>query len=352
MAQTGTKKAGINSRIVLGVVWLPVGLAMIATPAWVFWTRLGAILGGHPATIGILAGVAALGVVAVAWAILSLIQGGRYDRVGDPDRPRPRTPQQQRRRAELRLAISVPALIVAIGLVIGTAYVRPFEAEPVAVAALRSDSRVLVTERLTWYELAPARKDKAGDVVQPTSGLIFVPGARVDPRAYANLLRPVAAAGYLVLVLREPLNFALPNSTHPEAVLDVHPKVRYWTMAGHSLGGVNAAAFTDREPRINGLLLYASYPAAAMNRMDLRVMSVSGSRDGLATPADIAANKSKLPPQTRYVEIDGAVHSYFGDYGDQPGDGVATVNRSGSQAVIVKATIALLASIPPPPKRR
>ncbi len=345
-------QGGINSRIVLGVVWLPVGLAMIAAPAWVFWTRTGAILGGHPATIFIFAGVALLGVVATAWAILALVQGSRYDRYGDPDRPRRLTPMQQRHRRELRLALSVPALIVALALVVGTAYARPFEAEPVAVAALQSDAKVQVTERLTWYEMTPGRRDKSGDLVPPTSGLIFVPGARVDPRAYANVLRPVAAAGYLVVVLREPLNFALPNSTHAEAVIDVHPRIRYWTMGGHSLGGVNAAAFTDRDTRINGLLFYASYPGAALNRMDLKVMSISGTRDGLATPDKIAANKPKLPPQTQYLAIDGAIHSYFGDYGLQPGDGVATVNRTGSQAIIAKGTIALLASIPPPPKRR
>ncbi len=185
--------------------------------------------------------------VATAWAIMLLVQGGRYDRYGDPDRPRPLTPQQQRHRSELRLALSVPALIVALGLVVGTAYARPFEAEPVAVAALKSDAKVEVTERLTWYEMAPGRRDASGDLVQPTSGLIFVPGARVDPRAYAKLLRPVAAAGYLVVVLREPINFALPNSDHAESVLEVHPEVRYWTMGGHSLGGVNAAAFADRD---------------------------------------------------------------------------------------------------------
>lgn len=345
-------QAGISSRIVLGVVWLPVGLALIAAPVWIFVTRTGAMLGGHPATIGILAGVALLGIVATTWAILLLVQGDRYDRYGDPDRPRHLTRQQQRKRSELRLALSIPALLLALGLIVGTVYVRPFEATPVAVQALRSDARVQVTEQLTWYEMAPARRNASGDLVQPTSGLVFVPGARVDPRAYANILRPVAAAGYLVVVLREPLNFALPNSTHAESVIDVHPRIRYWTMGGHSLGGVNAAAFADRDTRVNGLLLYASYPAAALNRMDLKAMSISGSKDGLTTPDDIEASKAKLPRQTRYVVIDGAVHAYFGDYGDQPGDGVPTVNRVGTQAVIAKATLALLASIPPPPKKR
>jgi hypothetical protein len=54
------------------------------------------------------------------------------------------------------------------------------------------------------------------------------------------------------------------------------------------------------------------------------------------------------------VVIDGAVHSSFGDYGDQPGDGTPTVDRSAAQAEISKATLALLAAVAPPapPKKK
>ena len=164
-----------------------------------------------------------------------------------------------------------------------------------------------VDERLTWYEMTPGRRNASGDLVQPTTGLIFVPGARVDPRAYAHILRPLAAAGYLVVVLREPLNFALPNSSHADSVLSVHPKIRYWAVGGHSLGGVNAASYADRDPRIDGLLFYASYPASALNRTDLKVTSISGDRDGLDHAGDIAEAKPKLPVRTKYVVIKGGV---------------------------------------------
>ena len=54
--------------------------------------------------------------------------------------------------------------------------------------------------------------------------------------------------------------------------------------------------------------------------------------------------------------IDGAVHSWFGDYGDQPGDGTPTGDRAAAQAKMVEATQALLASLtpppPPPPKKK
>jgi hypothetical protein len=69
----------------------------------------------------------------------------------------------------------------------------------------------------------------------------------------------------------------------------------------------------------------------------------------LTTPDDIEASKGKLPPETSYVVINGAVHSSFGDYGDQPGDGIATIDRSAAQSEITKATLALLAALAPPP---
>ena len=79
------------------------------------------------------------------------------------------------------------------------------------------------------------------------------------------------------------------------------------------------------------------------------MVSVSGAADGFATPADIEASKGKLPPDTSYVVIDGAVHSSFGDYGEQAGDGIATVDRSAAQSEITGAALALLASLTPPP---
>jgi hypothetical protein len=46
------------------------------------------------------------------------------------------------------------------------------------------------------------------------------------------------------------------------------------------------------------------------------------------------------------------VHAFFGDYGDQPGDGTPTISRADAQAQIQQATIELLASLAPKPKTR
>jgi pimeloyl-ACP methyl ester carboxylesterase len=234
-------------------------------------------------------------------------------------------------------------------LVLALAYARPFVATSTATAALRSENGVRLSDRLGWYELIPARKDSAGDDIRPTAGFVFVPGARVDSRAYAHVLRPLAEAGYLVVVLKEPFGFANVDPDHGKKVLDLHPEITHWVVGGHSLGGVVAAALADDDDQVEGLMLFASYPADPIIRNDLKVVSISGTADGFVTPADVEASRANLPPNTSFIVINGGVHSTFGDYGDQPGDGIPTIERSTAQAEISKATLTLLVEVVPPP---
>lgn len=345
---------GTTSRIALSLCWLPVGTTMLGVAIWLIWTRWSTLLNGHPAMLATAVVVGLLGVVAVIWAIGSLTVGARYDTyVDDEDTGMPRrlTRAQQRRRAMVRIALGVPALIVCAALTVGLVWARPLPAAPIAVAAMRSGDDIEVSDRVTWYEMKKVRVNAKGEEIEPTVGLVFVPGARVDPRAYANILRPIAEAGYLVTVVKPPFNLALPNSTQPDSVIEIHPEIRYWAVGGHSLGGVAAAAYADDHP-VTGLLLYASYPASEMARNDVITTSISGTADELATPGDIAEAKPKLPEATRYVVVEGGIHAFFGDYGDQPGDGTPTISREDAQAQIQQATIALMASLTPKPKKR
>jgi pimeloyl-ACP methyl ester carboxylesterase len=346
MAQPGT-----ISRVVLAILWLLLGGTMIAVPVWLGWTRWQAILNGHPAMMAatILCGL--LGFVAVAWSIASLALGGRQDREGDPDHPRRRSEAQIRRGAIWRIVLAIPALI-ACGVLVGLlAWARPIQAAAIATAAMRSENNVLVTDKVGWYEMQLARKDKSGKVVKPTTAVLFVPGDRIDPRAYAALLRPLAQSGYLVAVLKTPFGVPLARPAQAEGVLRVHPEIKYWAASGHSAGGTAAASFADAHPQINGLILYASYPARKLDRTDLKVLSVSGSADSLVNPSEIDASKADLPRSTSYVTIPGAVHSDFGDYGRQPGEGAPTIDHPTAQAHTQQVTLTLLASLTPPPSK-
>lgn len=337
---------GETSSKVLAAAWLVVGAALVLVPVWLGWTRWQVVLSGHPSMLALAIASGLLGIVAIAWAIATLLLG---DRLPPAHQPR-RTPQQLANRATWRIAIAVPALLICVVLAASLAWARPFAATPIAVAATHSSATVRIADRLGWLELVPIRRTPGGDPIRPTIGLVFAPGARVDTRAYAHILRPLAEAGYFVAILKEPLGVSMLQVNHAQAVLDVHPEINHWSVGGHSLGGVAASRFADSHPRVEGLLLFASYPSGALKRTELKVLSVSGTADRLTTPSDIEDAKADLPPGTQYVRIQGATHSSFGDYGEQRGDGEPGVPRHQAQAEIQKVTIAFMAGLAPKTK--
>jgi hypothetical protein len=211
---------------------------------------------------------------------------------------------------------------------------------PEAVAALQSDSAVRVRTQ-PWLVFEP---------ITPTvqTGLIFYPGARVDARAYAPAAHALAAAGYLVVIPPMPLNLALFGLDKAGEIEAAYPQIRHWALGGHSLGGAMAAQYAYNHPdRVQGLVLWAAYPAAGSSLADRPLVAavVSGSQDGLATPAKVEAARSLLPATTRWVTVAGGNHAQFGWYGPQDGDGVATSTRADQQAQTVAVTVAVLRAL-------
>jgi pimeloyl-ACP methyl ester carboxylesterase len=78
------------------------------------------------------------------------------------------------------------------------------------------------------------------------------------------------------------------------------------------------------------------------------VLSLAGSEDGLSTPQKIADNRHLLPQDADLIEISGASHSSFGDYGPQPGDGTPTISDQDMIARITDAAVPFLEQTPVP----
>ena len=94
-----------------------------------------------------------------------------------------------------------------------------------------------------------------------------------------------------------------------------------------------------------GLLLFASYPATDMAGFPAKVLSISASNDGLATPAKTDASKAMLPKGARFPVIEGAVHADFGDYGAQSGDGQPGIGHDRARAAITADSLAFMESL-------
>ncbi len=62
----------------------------------------------------------------------------------------------------------------------------------------------------------------------------------------------------------------------------------------------------------------------------------------MATPDDIEASADDLPADSEFVAIEGAVHSQFGDYGPQAGDGQPTISHDEAREQISKESVAFV----------
>jgi hypothetical protein len=229
-------------------------------------------------------------------------------------------------------------LVVVIGFVAwGLIIPSPMQE---ALAYMQTDSRVSVTDE-PWLVFQPTDG-------YPTTGLIFYPGGRVDPRAYAPMAQLIADQGYLVVIVPMPLNLAVFGSNRAASVIQSYPEIQHWVIGGHSLGGSMAAAYADKnDDQIDGLVLLASYPAGSNSLTDnkLMVASIYATQDGLATKDKIDASRELLPADTNWVQIDGGNHAQFGWYGNQSGDLPATISRKEQQAQVIRATLELLKQV-------
>jgi len=231
------------------------------------------------------------------------------------------------------------ALGVSLSLIIlsGAGFILWAEITPQpgldAVQALQSSGAVRVSVNGS-LQFQP----KGDDI---NTGFILYPGGRVRAESYAVLCHRIASEGYLVVVPRMPLHLAVFDINAAEGLMREHPDIDHWVIGGHSLGGAMAAAFAERQPAsVEGLILWAAFPGdnTDLRESGLEVLSIYGTRDGLATPEEITGAAEQLPEDTRWVEIQGGNHAGFGSYGRQRGDLSATISLESQQKIIVRAT--------------
>jgi hypothetical protein len=236
------------------------------------------------------------------------------------------------------LLVVVVLLIVSSAGFIGWASF-PLGPGKAAQTSMQPDTVVSVETIQGWTVFRPTG-------IQVNTGFIFYPGGRVDYRSYAPILRSVAQQGYLVVLVPMPLSLAFFSPNKADEVLAALPEIQNWALGGHSLGGAMAARYCFNHPeKIQALILWASYPADtdSLANQNLSVLSIFGSEDGQVKK--IEASTPLLPADTTWIKIDGGSHAQFGDYGLQPGDGLARISPQQQWDQVASATVAFLLKI-------
>ena len=243
-----------------------------------------------------------------------------------------------KRRFKIIIGILLAVTIVLVGFVVWA------ETPPAPMLetydALEPDSEVIVSTS-DWLVFQPVISNKS-------VGFIIYPGGRVDFRSYAPMAHRIAAEGYLVVIVKMPINLAVFGVNIASEVIKSYSQIGSWVIGGHSLGGTMAAQFAHENPsEVKGLVLWAAYPASGtdLSEDNLLVTTIHGSNDGLVSDSQIEDSLNLLPDSTLRIEIVGGNHAQFGWYGDQGGDNAATITREQQQSQIFDATLQLLESV-------
>ena len=230
------------------------------------------------------------------------------------------------------------ALLVLPAATIGCAvYLNDYyRADPVAIAAFAP------AEEIREYTL------EDGTIIctpeQPRAGLVFYPGGKVEHTAYLPLMWACAAEGLLCALVEMPFRLAVLDVDAAAAIPAQFPDTDRWYIGGHSLGGAMAAAcLADHTSTFDGLILLGAYSTTDLSAASLDVLSLYGSEDGVLDREKYEENRKHLPAGYTEQVIDGGCHAYFGTYGQQAGDGDASISPE-TQITLTAAAISAFLS--------
>lgn len=229
------------------------------------------------------------------------------------------------------------AMAIIVALVLVTAWYLFSYYKAVDVEKyLQSDGSVSVTEKSYGLFFDGKGEDNI---------LIFYPGAKVEYTSYAPIMRELAENGVDVALIKMPFNMAIFSISAADKVeTDGYSSV---FVGGHSMGGAMAAKYVEiTERNIDGLIFFAAYTASDLSEKGTPVLSLYGENDEVLTFAKVIDGR-ELVDKDVYKEIciEGGNHAYFGSYGEQKGDGRASISHDAQWEIAVKETLAFIKSI-------
>lgn len=195
----------------------------------------------------------------------------------------------------------------------------------------RADNQALaILDKTDVYEMDNYIELKADSDI----GFIFYPGGKVESLAYLPLLDSIRNQGINVYLVNMPFNLAVFNINAADTIIEKYPNINQWYIGGHSLGGAMASQYLNKnEEKFEGLIQLSAYP---LNDSESNVLILYGSNDKVLDLEKLSSFNS--------VKIKGGNHAYFGNYGEQDGDGTATISREDQQSITVEAILEFIHS--------
>ncbi|MGL4611758.1 MAG: alpha/beta fold hydrolase [Trueperaceae bacterium] len=196
-----------------------------------------------------------------------------------------------------------------------------------------SNVRVTLNDDARHYiEITPTN-------TEATTLFIFYPGGLVRPQSYQWLGVALAPLGIRTVIPVFTADLAVTAPNRAGELMAKFPSERV-VLGGHSLGGAMVARYALKTAnQVDALVLLAAFSAASddLSELELPVLVLAAERDEVATLEEVKAGLARLPPNATFNIIEGVVHSFFGRYGPQRGDGLPTITREQAEKEIISS---------------
>lgn len=160
------------------------------------------------------------------------------------------------------------------------------------------------------------------------TAIIFYPGAKVEYTSYLPLFMNLSSKGIDCYLVEMPFNLAFFGINSADSIIE-NSNYSHYFMAGHSLGGAMASSYVNKTDNdINGLIYLSSHSSVGI---DVPVLSIRGTNDGIINLTSYQKSKSLMKNNYTEILINGGNHAQFGYYGNQSGDGQASITAKSQQ---------------------
>lgn len=184
------------------------------------------------------------------------------------------------------------------------------------------------TKEVNSIQTAEIKNGFALESDESKIGFIFYPGGKVETEAYLPLLEKLQEQGISCYLVDMPFRLAFFGADRAEDIINAHPEIERWYIGGHSLGGAFASNFASKnQDKIDGLVLLGAYVYG--NFPVEKSITIYGGNDGVL-------NRDKITYTENVNVIDGGNHAQFGNYGEQKGDGEASITAEEQQTKTAK----------------
>lgn len=218
--------------------------------------------------------------------------------------------------------IMIAVAVVALGVFAWLLYANDYyEATAPARKAMLGSANIEVIEKEDYYLFSHK-------INETDKAIVFYPGGKVEETAYAPMLLELAEQGYEIYLVKMPAKLAIFGMNAAEDIIEKAPHIEEWTMMGHSLGGAMAASFcASHDEEVDQLVLLAAYSTEDLKDKEIEVFSFYGTEDKVLNMEKYEEYRSNLPEDVVEEVIEGANHANYAHYGNQDGDGEASITR-------------------------